>query len=129
MAKDGPRLARFFDPSMLAACAALQLGPEQEPATSHLVKKTLRRLRRAEPTAETQAMAAQLEAALRLRARDVDGALQKLGIAAERYATAGMALHEALIQWRIGRLRGGPEGERSVAQARALHERPGDREA
>ena len=63
-------------------------------------------------------MALQLQAVLCLFDRDVAGAAVKISDAARRYAASGMALHEALMLWRLGRLRGGAEGEREVEQAR-----------
>ena len=116
-ADPGEGLSRFFDASVLAACAAIQAAPGDR-ATRLLVEKTIRGLRRTPKGPSSEAMALQLQAVLYLQRRDVEGALAKISAAAERYAATGMALHEALMRWRYGRLRGGAEGERAVEQAR-----------
>jgi hypothetical protein len=114
----GEGLSQFFDPSMLAACAAIQASPHGDAKTRKRVDKTIRGLRRNLAGPANEAMALQLEAVLLLFGRDAKGAIEKITAAAQRYAAAGMALHEALMLYRLGRLRGGADGERAVEQAR-----------
>jgi hypothetical protein len=101
-----------FDVRALAAQCALQAmeGGDRDPAHRAIVQGTIRGLER-DRAPGSPALALQLRAALARFDGDLDGALAQLEAARESYARAEMAMHEAVLVWRLGSLRGSGAGE------------------
>lgn len=113
-----PAALMTIDAQALPALCALQaIGRgTSTPRLCRVVKRAIRLLRR-DRLGATQAIAAQLEAALCIVNEDEKGALAWINLATDAYARAGMKLHEAVLCWHRGRLEGGTTGAVAIADA------------